>query len=121
MDRYNYAGIVITFLLFFFVQRLTSDGNTTIKNDFIFAIWVGGMYIINYGIPHVYRSLKGNNWNLSKAKSEPAFNFYAIGVILVSVSFPIIMPDLHIIYWLAFTGTIQVILFVYDLFVNGRH
>ena len=121
MNRYNYAGIVITFLLYFLVLRLTNHGDTTIKDDFIMAIWVEGMYLFNFGIPHVYRCLKANNWNLSEARAEPAFKFYAIGVILVSVSFPIIMSELHIIYWLASTGTIQVILFVYDLFVNGKH
>ena len=120
MDRYNYAGIVIAFLMFFFVQRLTSDGNTII-DDFIYSIWVLGMYLINYGIPHVYRSFKSNNWNLSRARAEPAFNFYAIAVIVVSVSFPIIMPYPLIVYWLMMTGTVQVILFFYDLIVNGKH
>lgn len=121
MDRYDYAGIVITFLMYFFVLRITGHGDTTIKEDFLHSIWVLGMSVYNSGIPYVYRSFKGNNWNLSRAKAEPAFYYYAIGVVLVSVFFPIIMSYSDIVYWLSMTGTVQVILFVYDLIVNGKH
>lgn len=121
MGRYDFIKIIITFLLFFGVLRLFHYSEVSIKDDFLSAVWVEGMYIFNYGIVYIYRSFKRNGWSLSIAKSQPSFKFYIFGVTIVLILFSLFMPYELKVYWLFVSMAVLGVLFVYDLVVNGKH
>ena len=120
MDRYDLIGLIIAIVLQYGALFIFYP-EWSIKTDTLYTIWIFGVYHFNYGIPYIYRSFKGNYWNLSIAKTQPAFKYYTVSVIMVLISFPIIMPFDFIVDWLTCSVTVQIILFFYDLIVNGKH
>lgn len=120
MDRYDYIELIITTVMFFCILLICYP-ERSIKSDILLTIWGVGLSIFNHGIPYIYRSFKGNYWNFSIAKEQPAFKFYTISVIIILILFPIILPFEFIVYWLTCSVILMVILFFYDLIVNGKH
>ena len=121
MNKLETILLIITFLMFFGILRLVHHDEISIKDDFLFAVWVEGMYVFNYGIPYIYRSLKGNNWCFSIARSQPSFKFYSVGIALVLIIFSLFMPRELKIYWIFISVTLFCVLLIYDLVVNGKH